>query len=117
MSVALSHDGAAAMPRGWVRVCAVDDVPPGEGRTVTMGARRIAVFRAERGWFALDARCPHRGGPLADGIVADCSVICPLHERRFDLATGAELTGSDRVAAFEVAVQGRDVYLSYLQEA
>ena len=52
-------------------------------------AAAIAIFRAAAGWFALDAACPHRGGPLADGIVCDSAVICPLHDRRFDLATGA----------------------------
>jgi nitrite reductase (NADH) small subunit len=96
-----------------IRVCDIDDIPAGEGRTVTVDGRRVAVFRAEQGWFALDGTCPHRGGPLADGIVADHTVICPLHERRFDLLTGEELTGSDdRVAAYEVDVRGRDVFLS-----
>jgi nitrite reductase/ring-hydroxylating ferredoxin subunit len=75
--------------------CRVDDVPLGEGRAVTLGDRRIALFRTPNGWYALDAVCPHRGGPLADGIVSDRAVICPLHERRFDLATGAPLSSKD----------------------
>jgi nitrite reductase (NADH) small subunit len=95
-----------------IRVCGVDDVPLGEGRAVLIGATRVAVFRAEDGWFALDAACPHRGGPLADGIVASHTVICPLHERRFDLATGEERSsGSYCVATHRVEVRGEDVYL------
>jgi nitrite reductase (NADH) small subunit len=94
-----------------IRVCGVDDVPLGEGRAVLAGARHVAVFRAEDGWFALDATCPHRGGPLADGIVARRTVICPLHERRFDLATGRECLGGYRVATYRVEVRAGEVYL------
>ena len=72
-------------------VCHEDDVPLGEGRVVTLDGRKIAVFRAAGGWYALDAACPHMGGPLADGIVCDRAVICPLHDRRYDLATGEPL--------------------------
>jgi nitrite reductase (NADH) small subunit len=98
-----------------IRVCGVEDVPFGEGRAVLVGGRRVAVFRAEDGWFALDAACPHRGGPLADGIVAARTVICPLHERRFDLATGQERSsGGHCVAAHRVEVRGEDVYM-YLE--
>jgi nitrite reductase (NADH) small subunit len=95
-----------------IRVCSVEDVPLGEGRAVVVEGTRLAVFRAEDGWFALDAACPHRGGPLADGIVASRTVICPLHEHRFDLATGEERSsGSYCVATHRVEVRGDDVYL------
>lgn len=85
--------------------CHVGDVPAGEGRAVTIDGRRIAIFRTAAGWFAIDQACPHAGGPLADGIAADCSVICPLHERRFALDTG-EPIGHDGppVAAHRVEV-------------
>lgn len=73
---------------GWVRIGRATDVPPLEGRSVRVGGRRIAVFRLPDGWAALDHACPHRGGPLSDGIVADSCVTCPLHNQRFSLATG-----------------------------
>jgi nitrite reductase (NADH) small subunit len=95
-----------------VLVCAVEDIPVGEGRSVAIEGRRIALFRTRRGWFALDAQCPHLGGPLADGIVADTSVICPLHERRFDLASGAPLSGGCGVRAHQVTVVGRQVFVA-----
>jgi nitrite reductase (NADH) small subunit len=102
---------AAAEPLGldllWV--CTSDDVPLGEGRAVTVGSRRIAVFNTPTGWFALDDACPHRGGPLADGLVADRCVTCPLHERRFDLATGAALRGGDDAASHRIVVRGDDI--------
>lgn len=95
-----------------VRACSVDDVPLGEGRALTVAGRRIAIFRTASGWYALDDTCPHRGGPLSDGILADCSVTCPLHERRFDLATGAGSAEGERVAAHAVTVRDGDVWLT-----
>ena len=92
--------------------CHVDDVPLGEGRAVTLAGRRIALFRTSSAWYALDAACPHLGGPLADGIVSDRAVICPLHERRFDLATGAALSTGEAVAAHAVEVRGDGVYVA-----
>ncbi len=92
--------------------CHVDDVPLGEGRVVTLGGHRIAVFRAAGGWYALDAACPHMGGPLADGIVCDGSVICPLHDRRFDLQTGAGMNSDDTVLAHGVELRGDRVFVT-----
>jgi nitrite reductase (NADH) small subunit len=86
----------------WVRVGAAGDVPELEGRSVTVAGRRIAVFRLRDGWAAIDAACPHRGGPLGDGLVADTCVTCPLHGRRFDLLTGEQHGGEDVVAVHEV---------------
>jgi nitrite reductase (NADH) small subunit len=94
-----------------IRVCSVDDVPAGEGRAVSIAGRRVAIFRTEERWYALDAVCPHLGGPLADGIVSERTVTCPLHERRFELATGEALTTGPCVTAHQVMVNGRDVYL------
>jgi len=92
--------------------CRVDDVPLGEGRAITLGGRRIAIFRAAAGWFALDAACPHRGGPLADGIVCDNAVICPLHDRRYDLATGEALNADEPVTAHTVQLDGERVLVT-----
>ena len=91
--------------------CRVDDIPLGEGRSITLDGRRIAIFRSAAGWYALDAACPHMGGPLADGIVCDRSVICPLHDRRFDLQTGAAMNCDDTVLAHSVEVRGDRVFV------
>lgn len=110
----LRPSAAGGAPR---YACSVDDVPPGEGREITLDGRRVALFRSDAGWFALDAVCPHRGGPLADGIVCDRAVICPLHERRFDLRTGAPLSGGESVAAHAVGVRGGRVYVALSEPA
>ena len=71
----------------------IDRIPQGEGQTFVVAGREVAVFRA-RGAdtvYATQARCPHKAGLLADGIVGDGKVICPLHSYKFDLATGTSL--------------------------
>ena len=94
------------------RVCSVADVPPLEGRSVTLGGRRIAIFNAASGFAALDAGCPHRAGPLSDGILADGCVVCPLHGWRIDIRTGAVVSGGDgRVGAYEVVEQDGALFL------
>lgn len=98
-------------------VCQVGDVPPGEGRAVTVAGRRIAVFNAPTGWYALDHACPHLGGPLADGLLSDSCVTCPLHERRFDLRSGEALSGGAGVVAHRVEVRGGAVEVVLALEA
>lgn len=73
----------------------VEQVPVGEGRTFAVDGRQIAVFRLRDGSLrAIDAVCPHRGGPLADGLTDDAVVVCPLHGHTFDMSTGAEAGGA-----------------------
>ena len=72
----------------------VTAVPPGEGRNFQVGAARVAVFRDRNGQlFATQAECPHRRGPLADGLIGDGTLICPLHSMKFDLSTGLSASG------------------------
>ena len=88
------------------------DVPMLEGRSVDVGGRRIAVFRTPGGWRAIDHACPHAGGPLADGIVAGGCVTCPLHGLRFDLETGLEAGGGERVRTYDVVERDGELWLA-----
>ncbi len=64
-------------------------IPEGEGRTYAIGTERVAVFRSRDGSvFATQASCPHKGGPLADGLLGGSTLVCPLHALKFDLRTG-----------------------------
>lgn len=75
--------------RHWVRVTACHNIPPREGRAVSLGGRELAIFNLGERFLAADNRCPHNGGPLCDGIVTGTSVVCPLHAWKVDLETGA----------------------------
>jgi nitrite reductase (NADH) small subunit len=73
----------------WVRVCRLEDIPPLGARVVRRPGGDIAVFRtAENQVFALLDRCPHRGGPLSQGIVHGNKVACPLHGWNVKLEDG-----------------------------
>lgn len=74
--------------RHWVRITACRNIPPREGRAVMAGNREIALFNLGDRFLAVESRCPHQGGPLADGIVAGGSVVCPLHAWKIDLENG-----------------------------
>ncbi|HEV8717278.1 MAG TPA: nitrite reductase small subunit NirD [Candidatus Binatia bacterium] len=81
--------GNGAVQSHEVDLGAVDFIPLGEGRAYVVASMTIAVFHQRDGQlFATDNQCPHRQGPLADGIVGAGKVICPLHAWKFDLATG-----------------------------
>lgn len=83
-----------------VTVGRVDEIPIGEGRTYTVDGEQIAIYRLRDGSLrAVDAVCPHRGGPLADGLIDGDVVVCPLHGMTYDLTTGAEATGGPGVCA------------------
>lgn len=73
----------------WIEIGRVDDVPVRGARVVRMNGRPIAVFRTVNDEiFALVNQCPHRGGPLSEGIVSGSVVACPLHNWVIDLASG-----------------------------
>ncbi len=74
----------------WTVICRVDDIPVlGARRVARPGACDVAVFRNGTGKvFALLDRCPHKGGPLSQGIVFGDSVACPLHNWTIGLADG-----------------------------
>jgi nitrite reductase (NADH) small subunit len=72
----------------WVRVTCVENLPLREGREVLVGGRSLAVFNLGHQFLAVDNQCPHKQGPLADGIVTGTSVVCPLHAWRVNLETG-----------------------------
>ncbi len=74
---------------GFVDVCPLDTLPLGMGRAFVIEGRSVALFHRRGGAiFALDNACPHKGGPLAEGMLAEGRVVCPMHARRYDGITG-----------------------------
>ncbi len=98
-----------------VEVCKLDDLPEGLGRAFVVGDKPIAVFRTRAGRvFAVDGRCPHKGGLLADGMLgADDQVVCPYHQFRFDSVSGAcDQAGTCAVPTYAVEVRGGGVFVT-----
>jgi nitrite reductase (NADH) small subunit len=103
---AAARDGADLNARYWVWLAPVDSVPLREGRAVSVGGRDIALFNLGDRFLAVDNRCPHKGGPLSDGIVAGETVVCPLHGWRINLVHGGvdARSGVGCVAIYPVRV-------------
>jgi nitrite reductase (NADH) small subunit len=92
----------------WVDLGPVTALPERGARCVRIGATAIAVFRTSSGEiFALRDQCPHRGGPLSQGIVHGTRVTCPLHDWVIDLTTGLA-TGADEGSTQTFAVRVED---------
>ncbi|TEA76972.1 nitrite reductase small subunit NirD [Allopusillimonas ginsengisoli] len=99
----------------WTAICHIDDIPPLGARIVRPeGLDAIAVFRASDGHvFAVFNRCPHKGGPLSDGLVHGHTVTCPLHNWNINLENGeacAPDTGC--VRTIDVRLHDGRVYLA-----
>jgi nitrite reductase (NADH) small subunit len=80
--------------RRWMRITTTDAIPPHEGRSVCVGDKQIAIFNLGDRFATIENECPHKGGPLCDGIVSGTAVVCPLHGWRFDLNTGMAVRAS-----------------------
>lgn len=97
----------------WIDIAALEDIPLRGARVVKTPEGCVAVFRtAENEVFALNNACPHKGGPLAEGIVHGKSVTCPLHNWVISLETG-EAQGSDEgsVASYPARVEAGRILL------
>ena len=98
----------------WTQICRIDDIPVlGARRVARSCGTAVAVFRnAEGKVFALLDRCPHKGGPLSQGIVFGESVACPLHNWTIGLADGcAKSPDEGCTTTFSVKVENGAVHL------
>jgi nitrite reductase (NADH) small subunit len=98
----------------WTPICTVEDIPVlGSRRVARERGLDVAVFRNDAGEvFALLDRCPHKGGPLSQGIVFGSSVACPLHNWTIGLCTGqAAAPDEGCTPKFSVKLDGGTVYL------
>ena len=97
----------------WTEVVGLKDIPVLGSRVVDAGDMQVAVFRtSDDQVFAIKNACPHKGGPLSEGIVHGTSVTCPLHNWKIDLASG-EALGADQGCAntFPVKIENGLVYI------
>jgi nitrite reductase (NADH) small subunit len=85
----------------WVRITEMQNIPLREGRSVNVAGREIAIFNLGDRFLAVDGICPHKGGPLAEGIVTGTAVVCPLHAWKVDLESGAVKNSASPVPCIE----------------
>ncbi len=98
----------------WQQVCPLEQIPRLGARVIESARANIAVFRTKKDEiFALEDKCPHRGGPLSQGIVFDKFVACPLHDRIMHLDTGkARAPDTGCAQSFPVKVIDGMIYIA-----
>ena len=98
----------------WIEIAALEDIPRLGARVVKTDTMDVAVFRTRDDQvFAVKDACPHRQGPLSQGIVSGTTVTCPLHNWKIDLASG-EALGPDEgcTNTYSAKVEDGKIYLS-----
>ena len=97
----------------WMQVVALEEVPMLGSRVVDAGELEVALFRTAGDMiFAIKNACPHKGGPLSEGIVHGTSVTCPLHNWKIDLASGEALSPDQGCAnTFPVKIENGQIYI------
>lgn len=102
-----------AMSKTWVAIGSINDIPRQGARCIKNGDMTIAVFRtSDDRVFALEDRCPHKNGPLSQGIVHDGCVTCPLHNWVISLESGAaQGADSGQTLSFPVKLEGTTVLI------
>lgn len=95
----------------FIKVAGTGEIPPGEGKVVAAGGKKIAVFNIDGTFYAIDDTCTHRGGPLSEGMVAGNEVTCPWHGAVFDVTSGAVMAAPAPrdVASYPVRTSGEDI--------
>ena len=98
----------------WYPVSDVNVIPVREGRRVIYGDHEVALFNLGNEYLAVDNRCPHKAGPLADGIVAGKAVFCPLHNWKINLENGCALSGGNgQVRTYPVKIVNGHVCVAF----
>jgi 3-phenylpropionate/trans-cinnamate dioxygenase ferredoxin subunit len=95
----------------FVKVARADEIPSGAKKIVEVDGVEVVVVNLDGIFYALEDVCTHDGGPLGEGELAGCQLICPRHGARFDVRTGAALTmpAFEPAPTYAVRVQDGDV--------
>jgi nitrite reductase (NADH) small subunit len=100
----------------FIRVASVDDIPEGTVRHLVVHEKPMALCRVEGSFYALNAVCPHMGGPLASGRLEGPVIACPWHGWTFDVRTGQpDHPGGHSISTYEVRVEGDDILVGWLR--
>lgn len=98
----------------WQPVARTHEIPVREGRKVSFEGHEVALFNLGEKYLAVDNRCPHKQGPLADGLVSGESVFCPLHNWKISLENGCALSGGEgKVKVYPVKIVNQSVCIAF----
>ena len=113
LTMAVDNDKAGPDAEGWLEIGLLQDIPQAGARVVRTPEGDIAVFRTGTDQvFALRDECPHKGGPLSQGIVCDTTVTCPLHNWRIHLDSGEAVAPDEGcTGSYAVRLEGDRVFL------
>ena len=90
-------------------VARVEDLKPGEGKSIDVNKESIALFKIGEEFFAVGNICPHRGGPLGDGYLNNDVVSCPWHGWQFNVKTGEAVSGPAKIKTYPVKIEVDEV--------
>ncbi len=95
----------------WHRIASLHEVEPGQRKVVQIEGKELALLHTDRGLWCIDFRCPHTGGPLGEGIIAEDEIICPLHKWKFQLCDGTHNRGTacEPAGVYQLRAEGDDV--------
>ncbi|MBK8068841.1 MAG: non-heme iron oxygenase ferredoxin subunit [Rhodanobacteraceae bacterium] len=97
----------------WVRVCAINEIQPGQCRVLDVDGAQVAVVNVEGAFHAIEDVCTHDGGQLTGGAICGHEIECPRHGARFDLRTGAALCAPayEATAVFPIRIEDGVVWV------
>lgn len=101
---------------GWEKpVCNQSELADGQMLLARVDANRVVIGRCSEGLFAFSDSCTHRGGPLSDGALVDCTVQCPWHGSQFDIRTGRVVAGpaQRKIEVHQLEVRAGEVYVKF----
>jgi 3-phenylpropionate/trans-cinnamate dioxygenase ferredoxin subunit len=97
----------------WIRLGKIDDFAEGEPVFHDFEYETAVLFRVGNTIYAIEDRCTHDDGPLGEGVLDGCEIVCPRHSARFDIRTGEALTmpAVEDVPTYAVRVEDGDVFV------
>jgi uncharacterized membrane protein/nitrite reductase/ring-hydroxylating ferredoxin subunit len=104
---------------GWSRpACNQSELADGQMLLAVIAGQRVVVGRCAEGIFAFSDHCTHRGGPLSDGALVDCTVQCPWHGSQFDITSGRVVSGpaEDKIKTYALEIRSGEVYVKNPEE-
>lgn|SRR3989338_4975125 len=97
----------------FIKVASISDLKPGENKVVSVNGTEVGLFNVDGNFSAISNTCPHKGGPLGEGLLEGEVVTCPWHGWRFNVKTGVSpVVPTAKVPCYQVKVEGNDVFVA-----